>query len=366
MASSTAYIIMLNAKTGVFTLFSEKDKLTIDSSHKKYEWLRGQEAGRIVKISEKGRWNSSRDYNNLYQSIKPKRKAPRKEKIAKTNKDKAGAYCFSFDEKKNHFILIDSNGTQVQINSAHKKFEWLQSQETGRVIKISEKGRWNSSKDYKGLYDEINSTHRKQAKPSVTKPITQKPKSDNSDEIKRLKKEIKHSQSTIHNIRDELKRLGSNYNELKRENAKLQNEKNAAEKAKKKAESDKDLYVRLWNKERDKSQTAQRNVSKPKKVAVSPKKYEAKITANYSFISFYGDKGSEALDIEIVTLPLSKKPTQSFFKAFLKSVSADTSNRQDYKMRKVGIFKCYGIGYINPLHEKRKISGIEIMYIKER
>ena len=85
----------------------------------------------------------------------------------------------------------------------------------------------------------------------------------------------------------------------------------------------------------------------------------------YSFISFYGDKGSEALDIEIVTLPLSKKPTQSFFKAFLKSVSADTSNRQDYKMRKVGIFKCYGIGYINPLHKKRKISGIEFIYIKE-
>ena len=73
---------MLDAKTEVFTLISEKDELTIDKSHKKYEWLKGQEAGRIVKISEKGRWNSSRDYNNLYQSIKPKRKAPKKQKIA--------------------------------------------------------------------------------------------------------------------------------------------------------------------------------------------------------------------------------------------------------------------------------------------
>ena len=121
MASSTAYIIMLDAKTEVFTLISEKDELTIDKSHKKYEWLKGQEAGRIVKISERGRWNSSRDYNNLYHSIKPKKKTVKKVNTTKANLDKAGEYCFSFDEKSIHFILIGSKGTQIQINAEHKK-----------------------------------------------------------------------------------------------------------------------------------------------------------------------------------------------------------------------------------------------------
>ena len=58
MASTTSYIINFNKKTGVFTLTSTKDELKVDAKHKKYEWLKSQEAGRIVKISDKGRWNS--------------------------------------------------------------------------------------------------------------------------------------------------------------------------------------------------------------------------------------------------------------------------------------------------------------------
>ena len=121
MSKTTSYIISYNKKTEVFTLTSFKNELTINSEHKKYEWLKGQEAGRIVKISEKGRWNSSRDYNNLYHSIKPKKKTVKKVNTTKANLDKAGEYCFSFDEKSNHFILIGSKGTQIQINAEHKK-----------------------------------------------------------------------------------------------------------------------------------------------------------------------------------------------------------------------------------------------------
>ena len=69
MASTTSYIINFNKKTGVFTLTSTKDELKIDAKHKKYEWLKSQAAGRIVKISDKGRWNSSKDYIGLYDEI---------------------------------------------------------------------------------------------------------------------------------------------------------------------------------------------------------------------------------------------------------------------------------------------------------
>ena len=203
MSKTTSYIISYNKKTEVFTLTSFENELTINSEHKKYEWLKGQEAGRIVKISEKGRWNSSRDYNNLYQSIKPKKKTVKKVNTTKANLDKAGEYCFSFDEKSNHFILIDSKGAQIQINSEHKKFEWLKSQDKGRVIKISEKGRWNSSKDYDGLYDEINSSAPKKKKSSVktkvkrSKSIEITPSNLDINELANLKK-------TIHHLKDKL------------------------------------------------------------------------------------------------------------------------------------------------------------------
>ena len=91
MASTTSYIINFNKKTGVFTLTSKKDELKVDAKHKKYEWLKSQEAGRIVKISDKGRWNSSKDYIGLYDEInssKSKKKSTVKSSV-KTTKRKA-------------------------------------------------------------------------------------------------------------------------------------------------------------------------------------------------------------------------------------------------------------------------------------
>ena len=197
---ASAYIFSFDSKSGVFTLTSSKDQLTIDSKHKKYEWLKGQEAGRVIKISATGRWNSSRDYNDLYKSIKPKKKVLKKSKTSKTNTDKAGEYCFSFIE--NEFILTDQNGGEIKITSKHKKFEWLQSQDSGRVIKISEKGRWNSSKDYDGLYEKIKSSKKKS-----TKPANQGSKTDSSGEIKKLKEQIKKLENSNKRLLVELSLL---------------------------------------------------------------------------------------------------------------------------------------------------------------
>lgn len=87
---ASAYIFSFDSKSEVFTLTSSKNQLTIDSKHKKYEWLKGQEAGRVIKISSKGRWNSSRDYDNLYQSIKPRKKVSKKSKTTKPKSDNSG------------------------------------------------------------------------------------------------------------------------------------------------------------------------------------------------------------------------------------------------------------------------------------
>lgn len=198
------YIFSFDSKSGVFTLTSSKDQLTINSKHKKYEWLKGQEAGRIIKISDKGRWTSSNDYDNFYQIIKPIKKAEKKLTSSKNTNEKAGVYCFSFIE--NEFVLTDQNGDEIKITSKHKKFEWLQSQDSGRVIKISEKGRWNSSNDYDGLYDKIKSS-KKKASQSVSKPTTQKPKSDNSDEINKLKSDLSELKKVNNKLSEELSAL---------------------------------------------------------------------------------------------------------------------------------------------------------------
>ena len=340
---ATAYIFSFDSKSGVFTLTCSKDQFTIDSKHKKYEWLKGQEAGRVIKISATGRWNSSRDYDNLYQSIKPKKKVLKKSKTIKTNTDKAGEYCFSFTE--NEFVLTDQNGGEIKITSKHKKFEWLQSQDSGRVIKISEKGRWNSSKDYDGLYEKVQSSNKKQTKQSVSKPITQKPKTDSSGEIKKLKEEIKKLQSTIHNLRNELKRLGSNYNELKKENAQL-----------------KDKIPLLENRiiQLKKKASTTKTTSNQNKKSI----YNVKITAVYTYYDRIDKvQMSKSLKVSIVTDWLDKKPPQQLFKSYLKlAVSASIRgefNEEHYfnlPLRLVqGLSKLkYGYSY----YENKKISDI--------
>ena len=81
---ATAYIFSFDSKSGVFTLTSSKDQLIIDSKHKKYEWLKGQEAGRVIKISATGRWTSSKDSTGLYDKMLPSKKKSNKRKIKKT------------------------------------------------------------------------------------------------------------------------------------------------------------------------------------------------------------------------------------------------------------------------------------------
>ena len=82
----------------------------IDASHPKFEWLSGQEAGRIVKINEKGRWNSSKDYDGLYESIKPRKSKASK---AETKKDSllnetpvASNYGFFYNEKQGYYLQM--------------------------------------------------------------------------------------------------------------------------------------------------------------------------------------------------------------------------------------------------------------------
>ena len=324
---ATAYIFSFDSKSGVFTLTSSKDQLTIDSKHKKYEWLKGQESGRVIKISATGRWNSSRDYDNLYQSIKPRKKVLKKSKASKTNTDKPGEYCFSFME--NEFVLTDQNGDEIKITSKHKKFEWLESQDSGRVIKISEKGRWNSSKDYDGLYQIVKSSHKKQ-----TKPKTQKPKTDSSGEIKKLKEEIKNLQSTIQNQRDELKRLGSNYNELMKDKEAL------------------DLLLKR------KSQPAKPKATKKVEKIVARKQWRIKFIATESY-TYGGSKTKKECTIKLTTAKLKERPTKSYAKALLRQHIARKFRKYPIKWI-AGLSDTYLV-----LARDYKLTNITILSVEE-
>lgn len=64
-------------------------------------------------------------------------------------------YTITFDEKKKRYRLTPETGRVILVRADHKKFEWLQNQEKGKIVKISDSGRWTSSKDYDGLYDAV-------------------------------------------------------------------------------------------------------------------------------------------------------------------------------------------------------------------
>ena len=64
-------------------------------------------------------------------------------------------YTITFDEKKKRYRLTPETGRVILVRADHKKFEWLKSQEKGKIVKISDSGRWTSSKDYDGLYDAV-------------------------------------------------------------------------------------------------------------------------------------------------------------------------------------------------------------------
>jgi membrane protease subunit (stomatin/prohibitin family) len=66
-------------------------------------------------------------------------------------------YTITFDEKKKRYRLTPETGRVILVRADNKKFEWLKSQEKGKIVKISDSGRWTSSKDYDGLYDAVKS-----------------------------------------------------------------------------------------------------------------------------------------------------------------------------------------------------------------
>ena len=45
------------------------------------------------------------------------------------------AYTISLDKEKKIYILTNANGKMVKVNDKHKKYEWLESQEKGKVLK---------------------------------------------------------------------------------------------------------------------------------------------------------------------------------------------------------------------------------------
>ena len=223
------YIFKFDIITQEFNLTSNKDVLTINAEHKKFSWLQSLEAGRIVKISAKGKWTSSKDYNNLYETIKPpkkvvaKRVKKKKEQVAPNQEAsvKASAYCFFKHPQESYFLLRNTAGEDINIGAEHEKYEWLASQETGRVIKINEKGRWNSSKDYKGLYELIGtvSFDTKRSKKRTKKEAKQDAKISQPN-----KKVAENNDQT-----DALQKVNKELEALKKSYAKLLKEKEVTE-----------------------------------------------------------------------------------------------------------------------------------------
>ena len=106
--------------------------------------------------------------------------------------------------------------------------------------------------------------------------------------------------------------------------------------------------------------------SKPKPVA---KQYRARITAKHSYYSYTDweekNKYSETLDITIDTQKLYKKPSQSFFKSYIKLAAQDIN----YKGGKLGMAIDYvnGLGSLKyGLRRNSKISSIQFISIEEK
>ena len=208
--NTISYIFTFNSNKEEFILTSSQDVQIINAEHKKFTWLQNVEAGRIIKISAKGKWTSSKDYKNISESILASQKKISKSS-AKTKAKKAGnkdkpetsVYCFFQHPQESYFLLRSTAGDAIKIGTEHEKYEWLASQETGRVIKINEKGRWNSSKDYKGLYELIGnvSFDKKKATKKSKKEVKKDAKisqpkgkvaetNDQSEALQKVKKEL--------------------------------------------------------------------------------------------------------------------------------------------------------------------------------
>ena len=81
--------------------------------------------------------------------------------------------------------------------------------------------------------------------------------------------------------------------------------------------------------------------------------------------SLYPGKQSEMLEIKIITKKLTKKPSQSFFKSYLKLAANKTLFSQSDKLgmdieRTTGLYALTRFEY-----RKKRISGIEFISIEE-
>ena len=77
MSDVKIYTIAFDEKKNLFRLVPETGRvMRVKSDHKKFEWLKKQEAGRVVKINASGRWTASKDYDGLYARLSAQSDAP--------------------------------------------------------------------------------------------------------------------------------------------------------------------------------------------------------------------------------------------------------------------------------------------------
>ena len=70
----------------------------------------------------------------------------------------------TFKAIRNGYELRAQDGSTIQIDRTHKKFNWLASQEANRVINVFPNGKMTSSADYKGLYNSSATTKKMRVK----------------------------------------------------------------------------------------------------------------------------------------------------------------------------------------------------------
>lgn len=252
---------------------------------------------------------------------------------------KSTSYIINYNEKSETYTLI-SKKDEVTVDRKHKKYEWLKSQEAGRIVKISDKGRWNSSKDYNGLYDEINSSASKKKKSIVqTKIKHTKPINDNSSVVNELKTQLKELQTLNNQLNSENIKHKNEIELLNTKNTSLRNE------------------IQLLKK---KPQPVKTNSKQKTEKKVVWKSWRAKIMATESYTSTYPfHKLKHECNIQLITSNLNKKPTSSNIKAFLKQHTQNKIPKHPIKsvsgLSSTGLFLGTGYKLSNNSLEYRRV-----------
>ena len=245
-------------------------------------------------------------------------------------------YIINFNKKTGVFTLT-STKDEVKVDAKHKKYEWLKSQEAGRIVKISDKGRWNSSKDYIGLYDEINSYKSKKkstVKSSVkTTKRKAKPVKDNSTELKELK--------------TQLKELQTSNNKLKTENAKLRKEIITIKKGWRKCHNSFMEFKKASNVKKAIKKTEKKTVWNEWVVEIMAT--ESYTRENYKY--------KKERSIKLKTVKIEKKPTKSYIKAILRK-------HAEIKIPKYPIRHVSGLDYLYSGGSGYKLTNITILNIE--